>query len=112
MRLLIRFALISLPLSLSLLGCPKGGSTVDDTGTDDERMERYSAKLEELRSRLSAEPPACDDRCKLAKEVCELSAKSCEIASRTAERSDFQSKCVQSREDCAAFNESCASCGG
>ncbi len=105
------FALL-LPLAFALSGCPKGGSTVDHSGTDQERMDRYSSKLEELRSRLAAEPPPCEERCKLSKEVCDLSVRSCEIAGRNPDQAEFQQRCTSSREDCAQFNESCASCGG
>ncbi len=97
--------------ALLLAGCSKN-VPAQDTGSDDERLDRYSAKLEELRARVQAHPPKCDEWCSLAREVCDLSRNTCDIAKRKLDRGDVQERCVASQEDCANFNDRCASCRG
>src|SRR5262245_10442812 len=93
---------------VTLAGCPKN---VPETvsGTDEERMDQYSARLEEHRTR-SAQEMTCDDWCSMKGKVCDLSTSACEISVKNAERTDFQSKCVTAQEECARFTDSCGSC--
>lgn len=98
---------LSLLVAAALLGCPKN---VDTTvaGTDEEQLDRYSARLEELRTRFQSENVGCDETCNMAREVCDLSRRICDIATRNPERAN--DRCVSSQEDCAHFNDSCSSC--
>lgn len=104
------FILVAAVLLLS--ACPKKAQTVTVTGTDDQQIDQYFAKLEELRSSLSANPEGCPaDVCSSAKEVCSISARVCEIAAKNPDRADFQERCGKAQEDCANFNNACARCG-
>lgn len=89
-----------------LAGCPKNPDTTV-SGTDEEKLDQYAARLEELRIRMQAEAPPCDEVCSMAREVCEIAGQVCDIATRL-ERA--QQRCVTANEDCARFNDSCASC--
>src|SRR5258708_4688808 len=102
-RLLVACAAV-----MTLAGCPKN---VPDnvSGTDEERMDQYSAQLEETRSR-SGQDMTCDDWCSLKGKVCKTSSSVCEIAGKKTDRADFQTKCVSSQEECARFTDSCGSC--
>ena len=95
-------------LTLTLAGCPKN---VPDNvaGNDDERMDQYTAQLEELRTR-SAQDMLCDDWCGMKGKACGISSSVCDLAGKKAERNDFQSKCVAAQEECARFTDSCSSC--
>jgi outer membrane murein-binding lipoprotein Lpp len=99
-------ALVTLALSALLVGCPKH-VPVTVAGTDDEKMDQYSAQLEELKSRTDVQ---CSDYCSLKSKACSLSTNVCEISGRLADRADFQKKCVTAQEECARFNESCSTC--
>jgi hypothetical protein len=98
---------LSLFVAAVLLGCPKNMDT-NVAGTDEEQLDRYSARLEELRTRSLQENVPCDESCNMAREVCELSRRVCDIAKRKPEVA--QDRCVSSQEDCARFNDSCSSC--
>lgn len=102
---------LALATALALLAsaCPKRTpSTV--AGSDDEQMDQYGAKLDELKSKVQAGEPSCGDWCGMAKTVCEVSKRACEISGRNADRQDMQKRCITSQEDCATFNDRCASC--
>lgn len=96
-------------LGAFLAGCPKQTTDTTVAGTDEQQLDQYSARLEELRTRLAAEPPPCEETCKLAKEVCTISQRVCDIATR---RPDAQDRCVAANEDCARFNDTCGTCSG
>lgn len=104
---MIRLAVAGAAL-LALAGCPKNVPE-NVSGNDDERMDQYSAQLEELRAR-SAQDMKCDDWCGMKSNVCGISGKVCDIAGKKTERNDFQGKCVAAQEDCARFTDSCSSC--
>jgi hypothetical protein len=89
--------------------CPKKVNT-EVLGSDDEQMDKYGAQLEELRTRVEAQPPKCNEWCSLSQRACDISKNLCEIAGRHADRNDMQQRCVTSQEDCARFNDSCAGC--
>lgn len=103
------FALVAAVLFLA--ACPKRVEPPTVTGTDDEQVDQYMSKLEELRTRMqSAENECPANACQLAKESCEISSNVCAIAGRNADRADFQGECGKSQEDCARFNDTCARC--
>lgn len=93
-------------LSLSLLACPKN-TTTNVAGTDDEKMDQYSAQLEELHTKTDLE---CKEWCSQKSKACDMSKGVCDLAAKAADRADFQKKCVSAQEECARFNESCSSC--
>ena len=97
----------ALLFALMLIGCVRRGPPTV-AGTDEERLDEYNARLEELRVKLRAENPGCDQKCSMTREVCDLATKVCEIAARQPER--LQSSCAAAQEQCAAFGDSCASC--
>jgi outer membrane murein-binding lipoprotein Lpp len=99
-------ALVMVVLSAVLLACPKN-VPVTVAGTDDEKMDQYSAQLEELKTKTDVQ---CSDYCTLKSKACSLSTNVCEISGRLADRADFQKKCVTAQEECARFNESCSTC--
>lgn len=105
MKKVILFAFAALALS----ACPKRAETTV-AGTDEEQLDQYSARLEELRSRAQSENPSCNDTCSMATEVCGIAQKVCDIATRIPDRG--QERCVAANEDCAHFNDNCASCSG
>lgn len=105
MKKLFLFAFAALALS----ACPKRTETTI-AGTDEEQLDRYAARLEELRTRTQSEAPSCSDTCSMAREACDIAKKVCDIAVRVPDRG--QERCVAANEDCAHFNDSCASCGG
>lgn len=94
-------------VSLTLLGCPKAADTAP-TGTDEERLEVYASRLEEMRVRAQARDLSCGDTCKLSRDVCDMAKQVCDIAARNPDRG--QDLCVVASEDCARANDSCASC--
>ncbi len=94
-------------LAVLFAACPKNVENV--SGSDDERMDQYSAQLEEMRARASQDMK-CDDWCGMQGKVCDTSKKVCDIAGTKSDRADFQAKCVASQEDCARFTDSCSSC--
>jgi hypothetical protein len=98
---------LSLMIAAVLLGCPKKADTTV-AGTDEEQLDRYTARLEELRTRAAAEALSCDETCNMAREACDLSGRICEIATRKPDTA--QERCTTSQEDCARFNDSCSSC--
>ena len=98
---------LSLMLAAALLGCPKKADTTV-AGTEEEQLDRYSARLEELRARAAAETLPCKETCNMAREACDLSQRICDIATRKPDTA--QERCVSSQEDCARFNDSCSSC--
>ena len=100
--------LFSCAVVLALAGCPKNVDS-NVSGSDDERMDQYSAQLEELRTR-SAQDMQCDDWCGMKGKVCDISARVCDISGKKSDRADFQSRCVTAQEDCARFSDSCSSC--
>ena len=102
-------AVVVFAAAFALAGCPKRVESHTVSGTDEEKLDQYSARLEELRTRMQAENPACEDLCSTAKEVCEIQKSVCEITARLPDRAD---RCVAANEDCARFNDSCASCSG
>lgn len=102
------FLLLAASAALAL-GCPKAPPK-GVAGTDDEQVDQLSAQLEELRTRVQAQEPRCDDWCSMAKKVNDISTSLCEIAGRHTDRAEMQQKCVASQEDVARFNDSCASC--
>lgn len=104
MKTLIPFALVAL---VALVGCPKRADTTV-SGTDEERLDQYASRLEELRTRVQAENPSCDELCSMATEACEIATNVCDIATRIPERA--QDRCVAAQEDCARFNDACSSC--
>lgn len=101
------------PLSLlacALLACahssaPAGG------GTDDEVLDRYTARFEELRSR-AALAKSCPDTCQIAREGCEAARSVCEVTARHPDRKDLPPRCTVAQESCAHFNDGCAGCQG
>jgi hypothetical protein len=93
---------------LCLAGCPKNVPE-NVAGTDDEQMDRYSAQLEEQRTR-SAQDMKCDDWCNEKPNVCRISKAVCDISARKGDRADFQSKCVAAQEDCAKYSDNCSGC--
>ena len=101
--------LLTLAVAAVLLGCPKAAPK-GVTGTDEEQMDQLSAQLEELRTRVQAQEPKCDDWCAMSKKVAEMSKSICELSARNKDRAEMQQKCVTSQEDVARFNDSCASC--
>jgi hypothetical protein len=90
-----------------LAGCAKRTPTTV-AGSDEEMLDRYTARLEELRVKLRAENPGCDQKCSMTREVCDLATRVCEIAAREAERR--QARCASAQEQCASFGDACASC--
>ncbi|MHB8872812.1 MAG: hypothetical protein ACYC8T_03915 [Myxococcaceae bacterium] len=104
----LALTLAAVALCLSL-GCPKA-QPKGVTGTDDEQMDQLSAQLEELRSRVQAAEPKCDEWCSMSGKVRDISTSMCAIAGRNKERAELQQKCVSSQEDVARFNDSCSSC--
>lgn len=105
MKKLIALTLVAFALS----ACPKRADTTV-AGSDEEQLDQYSSRLEELRTRAQAENPSCSDTCKMAREVCDIAQKVCDIATRLPDRG--QERCVSANEDCAQFNDRCAACGG
>ena len=101
--------LLALALSALVLGCPKAPPK-GVTGSDDEQMDQLSAQLEELRTRVQAQEPKCDDWCAMAKKVSDLSSSMCTLAERNRARAEMQQKCAASQEDIAHFNDGCSSC--
>jgi len=93
-------------LSLCLFACPKS-TTTTVAGSDDEQMDRYSAQLEEIRTRVDV---PCNEVCSLKAKACDISSSVCAIAAKASDRDDFQKKCAQSQEDCASLSGKCASC--
>jgi hypothetical protein len=103
--------LLPLLLAAPLLGCPRAvPPTV--AGSDDDLLDGYSARLEELRSRVEASELPCEDRCKVALDGCALARQTCDIASRTNDRPDVQRRCAGAQEACSHFNDGCARCKG
>ncbi len=98
---------LTLIVAAALLGCPKKADTTV-AGTEEEQLDRYTARLEELRTRAAAEALSCNDLCNSAREACDLSGRICDIATRKPDTA--QQRCVASQEDCARFNDSCSSC--
>lgn len=92
---------------VALLACTRRAPT-NVAGSDEEMLDRHTARLEELRVRLQAENPGCPEKCAMTQEVCTLATKSCEIAEREPER--LQARCVSAQEECAKFGDACASC--
>jgi hypothetical protein len=103
---MIRFVLACATL-LALAACPKNVENV--AGSEDEQMDRYSAQLEELRTR-AAQDMKCDDWCGEKGKVCGISSSVCDLSAKRADRADFQSRCVSAQEDCARYTDSCSSC--
>ena len=101
----------ALPLAaltaLVLVSCGKRAST-NVAGSDEEMLDGYSARLEELRVKLRAENPSCDQKCSMTREVCDVATKICEIAAHEPERR--QVRCASAQEQCASFGDACASC--
>ena len=93
---------------LCLAGCPKNVPE-NVAGSEDEQMDRYSAQLEEQRTR-SAQDMKCDDWCGEKDKVCKISRSVCDIAAKKSERNDFQSKCIAAQEDCAKYTDNCSTC--
>lgn len=101
--------LLPLLLALLLFGCPKAApATV--AGSDDDLLDTYSSRLEELKARVGASDLSCDDRCKVALEGCELARQICDISARNPDRADVQRRCAGAQEDCSHFNDGCARC--
>ncbi|MBX5481830.1 MAG: hypothetical protein IRZ16_08325 [Myxococcaceae bacterium] len=99
--------LMWLTLAVAVLAaCPRRAET-SVAGTDEEQLDQYTARLEELRTRAQAETLSCDQNCSFATEACDLAKKICDIAAR---QSTAQDRCVNANEDCARFNDACASC--
>ena len=105
------FALLALLMAVPLFGCPRN---VPETvaGSDDDMLDHYGAKHEELRARSRAPELDCEDRCKIALEGCELGRRICEVASRNENRVDMQRRCTEAQEECSSFNDGCARCRG
>lgn len=101
-----RSLLLVASLSLGLLACPKN-TTTNVAGTDDEKMDQYSAQLEELHTKTDLQ---CSEWCSLKSKACDVSKGVCDIAGKAADRADFQKKCIAAQEECARFNESCSTC--
>lgn len=95
-------------LVVLLAGCPKSVPATTVAGGDDEQMDQYSSRLEELRTKTGLK---CDDYCIWKTKACSLSVNMCAVAQKANDRADFQQKCVSAQEECARFNEGCASCG-
>jgi hypothetical protein len=104
MNKVVPLALLS---SFTLFTCAKRAPP-SVAGSDEEMLDRYAARLEELRVKLQAENPGCAEKCSMTREVCDLSMKICEIAERQPER--LQARCVSAREECASFGDACTSC--
>jgi len=100
---------IVLAAGLFVLGaCPKRvPSTV--SGSDDEQVDRYAAKLEELKERAPTE--MCPNWCPVSRTACEAAHRTCEIAGRHTDRTDLQDKCASANEDCAQYTDRCHTCG-
>lgn len=97
--------------TLFLFACPKRQETFTVTGTADQQMDQYVAKLEELRSRMQAATDGCpDNACAVANEGCKISQHVCELAQKNPDRTDFQDRCGRAQEDCAQFNGTCSRC--
>ena len=90
-----------------LVGCTRRAPT-NVAGSDEEMLDGYNARLEELRVKLRAENPGCDQKCSMMREVCDLATKVCEIAAREPERRS--TRCASAQEQCALFGDACASC--
>lgn len=93
--------------ALALTACPKRVETTV-AGTDEEQLDHYAARLEELRTRAQAENLACDETCGIREETCGIAQKVCDIATRLPDRG--QERCVAANEDCARFSDNCTSC--
>lgn len=105
-----RITLLALAGSLLLLlGCPKR-TPAGVSGSDEEKLDQFSAQLEELRSRVQAKEPKCEEWCSLSRQVCDISRQVCQLASRQVDRPEVQKRCSGSQEDCAHFNDSCTAC--
>lgn len=99
--------LLATTAALVLFACPKESPQPQLGGSDDEKMDTISSKLEEYRTRTDM---SCDDTCSTKNKVCDLSSTACDIAAKHSDRNDYQQRCVAAQEECAKFNESCSSC--
>jgi hypothetical protein len=95
-----------LGLSGLLVACPKNAST-SVSGSADDTMDAYAAKLEELQSQQNVN---CAATCETKQQTCALSERICQVASESTNRLDFQKRCVASQESCALNGERCANC--
>jgi hypothetical protein len=100
------FSLALLPTFVFFACAKRAPATV--AGSEEEMIDRHTARLEELRVKLQAENPGCEQTCSMRREVCDLAIKICEIGEHQPER--LQAHCVSAQEQCAAFGDACASC--
>jgi hypothetical protein len=95
-----------LALSGLLVACPKNAST-SVSGSADDTMDAFAAKLEEIQSQRNVN---CAATCKTKQQTCALSEHICQVASDATNRLDFQKRCVASQESCALIGERCDNC--
>jgi hypothetical protein len=94
---------------VSLGGCAKQvGPRV--AGTDADRLDAVSARLEELRLRAREEGLSCGARCDNASDTCEAAEELCEVGARQPDREDVAARCTEAREQCAQANNTCTRC--
>jgi hypothetical protein len=104
MKTLLLLGLLSSP---SLFGCVRRAET-NVAGSDEEMIDRYTTRLEELVVRLQAEHPECAEVCSMNQEGCDLARKICEIAARQPDR--LEGRCAFAQEECAKLGDACISC--
>lgn len=95
-------------LALVLAGCPKQVERV--AGSDDDRIDSASARLEELRLHEHSEALSCSDRCGLATRTCEVAEDLCALVDAHPDRTDLPPRCAEAREQCAQSSTGCARC--
>jgi hypothetical protein len=93
--------------SLALFACVRRGET-HVAGSDEELLDRYATRLEELGVRLQAGSPPCAEICSINQEGCDLARKICDIAERQPDR--LGGRCASAQEECARFGDACISC--
>ena len=92
---------------LALMACARRVET-SVAGTDEEMLDRYTARLEELSVRSHAQSVSCNELCAINQEGCDLARKICDIAARQPER--LGGRCASAQEECARFGDACVSC--
>jgi hypothetical protein len=94
---------------VSLGGCAKQvGPRV--AGSEADRLDAASARLEELRLRGGDEGLSCGERCDVASDTCEVAEEVCEVGAGQPDREDVAARCIEAREQCAQARGTCTRC--